>query len=367
MLQLILHNLISFICIISLIVFIHEFGHFWVARLCGVQVDEFAIGFGRELFGFTDKKGTRWKICPIPFGGYVKMYGDKNGASMPDSAALANMSPEERRKSFLGKNVWQRMGIVGAGPLANFILTIFLFTALFRVNGLNTTLPIIDEILPNSAAAASGLQKADEILRVNNDEIESFEELRMIISQSADRELQLDIMRGGRQIDISITPKSQITKDIFGEEIKVGMLGITSSSISHRDLNIAESFVEGNRETYRISIAIFKAIWELITGRRSVEELGGPIKIAKYSGKTVDMGISAICWFMAMISLNLGIMNILPIPALDGGHLFYYLIEAIRGKALSAKYQNIGFQIGLSLILALMVVTTFNDIMGLVK
>jgi regulator of sigma E protease len=330
--------------------------------LCGVKIEEFSIGFGPELFGFNDKKGTRWKICPIPFGGYVKMFGDKNGSSIPDEDLLAQMSVAEKKVSFLGKTVWQRMAIVVAGPVANFLLTIFIFTFLFRINGLNTVLPIIDVVSENSAAAESGLKKGDRILSINGKEISAFEEIREMVVLSADKELQLRILRNEEEISLTAMPKIQTTKNFFGEEVKVGMLGIGASKSIHQDLNLGQSFLVANKETYKISIAIFKAIGELITGKRSVDELSGPIKMAKYSGKTVEMGFTVVLWFAAMISLNLGVMNLLPIPVLDGGHLFFYLIEAIRGKPLSQKIQQISFKFGLSLVLALMLFTIFNDV-----
>jgi regulator of sigma E protease len=365
--QLIIHNFLSFVFIISLIVFIHEFGHFFVARLCGVQVDEFSLGFGYEILGFKDKKGTRWKICLLPFGGYVKMYGDRNAASVPDSELINNMTEVEKKKSFIEKNVYQRFAIVAAGPIANFLLTIIIFTFLFRVNGLNTTLPIIDEVMIGSAAIEVGLQKGDEILAINDKKISDFNEIREIVSATKDSELLLKVKRSEENFEVKITPKIQIKKDFFGDEIKVGMLGITASTTINQKLNLLQSFTKANEETYHISLAIFKALGELITGVRSIDELGGPIKIAKYSGKTVDMGAMVVIWFMAMISLNLGVMNLLPVPMLDGGHLFFYIIEAMKGKALSQKTQKIAFRIGFSLIVMLMIFTTFNDIKNLFK
>lgn len=360
--ELVLHNFISFVLLISLIVFIHEFGHFYVARLCGVKIEEFSLGFGRELWGFTDKKGTRWKICPIPFGGYVKMYGDKNGASIPDEKAVAAMSEAERKISFIGKNIWQRIMIVAAGPAANFLLTIYIFTFLFSINGIVTSTAIIGEMLQDGAASASGLKSGDKILAIDAREISSFDQIREVVSQNAGNKLQFKILRGAEEINLEVTPKIQTTRDIFGDEVKVGMIGVVAAPGEHRKLNFVQSFVEANKETYRISIAIFKALGELISGKRSVEELGGPIKIAQYTGKTVEMGVVTVMWFVAMISVNLGVMNLLPVPVLDGGHLFYYLIELIRGKPLSQRMQKAGFQIGLTLVLTLMIFTTLNDI-----
>ena len=363
--QLILHNLISFICIISLIVFIHELGHFLVARWCGVKVEEFSIGFGRELLHRTDKKGTRWKLCLLPFGGYVKMFGDRNGASVPDNEAIKKMTKADKKKSFLGKNVWQRMAIVAAGPIFNFLLAILIFTILLKQNGLNTALPIVDEVLPESSAFEAGLQKGDKILEINSSKISDFDELRSIISISAERELLFKIERDSKVFEIKITPRSQLRQDMFGENVKMGTLGVTASAIVSKDLNLAQSFVEANKQVYKASMSIFQVLGELVVGKRSVEELGGPIKIAKYSGKTVEMGWQVVFWFMAMISINLGVMNLLPVPVLDGGHLFFYLIEAIRGKPLSQKVQNFCFQVGFALILSLMILTTINDVRGL--
>lgn len=363
--QLILHNFFSFVFLISAIVFIHEFGHFIVARWCGVRVEEFALGFGRELCARVDKKGTRWKFCLLPFGGYVKMFGDRNGASMPDEKLLSEMSTSDRKKSFLGKNVWQRMAIVAAGPVANFILALVIFTFLLKQNGLNTVLPIVDSVLPESAAFESGLQKGDKILAIDAKDLEDFDAMRAVVIASADKELLFKIARGEEILEVKVVPKNQLHKDFFGDEVKMGTLGVTASEVTHRNLNLWQSFVEANVKTYETSMAVFQAFGELITGKRSVKELGGPIKIAQYSGKTVDMGFDAVIWFVAMISINLGVMNLMPVPVLDGGHLFFYVIESIRGKPLSQKVQNIAFQVGLSLVLALMALTTFNDVMQL--
>ncbi len=368
LLQLILHNFFSFVLIISFIVFIHEFGHFYIARLCGVKVDEFSIGFGKELFGFNDKKGTRWKLCLLPFGGYVKMYGDRNGASMPDLKLVDAMSEEEeKKKSFIGKNVWQRMAIVAAGPIANFLLAILIFTILFKINGLNIISPIVEDVLQNSAAIEAGLIKDDKILSIEGKEIDNFDDVRELVVNSLSDSLIFKIERQAKILEVKVIPKIQTRTDFFGDEISVRTIGITASKLSHQDLSLLESFSTANKETYRLSLTIFKTIGELITGKRSVKELGGPIKIAKYSGKTVNMGFVTVLWFIAMISLNLGVMNLLPIPILDGGHLFYYAVEAIRRKPLPESAQKIGFQIGLSLVVALMIFTTINDIQQLLK
>lgn len=363
---LILHNLFSFIFIISLIVFIHEFGHFYVARLCGVKVDQFAIGFGKELFGFNDKHGTRWKFCLVPMGGYVKMFGDRNAASIADDEAIAKMTAQEKKVSFIAKNVYQRMAIVAAGPIANFILAILIFTFMFSIKGENRVLPIIEEVLEGSAAFESGLKKGDEVLLIGDQKIGDFSELAGIVSSSkAGDVLQFKVKRQDQILDLKVAPKIQLRKDVFGEEVKIPTVGITASQVVTKELNIYQSFIKANQETYNISAAIFRAIGELVTGKRSVKELGGPVKIAKYSGKTVSAGFWMIIWFMAMISINLGVMNLLPVPVLDGGHLFYYLVEMVKGKPLPKSVQDFGYKIGFSLVLTLMIFTTFNDVVGL--
>jgi len=365
LIQLVLHNLISFILIISGIVFVHEFGHFIVARLCGVKVEEFSIGMGKELCGFNDKKGTRWKFCLLPVGGYVKMFGDRNGASMPDLKAFDKMTKAEQKISFLGKNVSQRAAIVAAGPVFNFILAIFLFTALFRINGYNVILPIVDQVLDGSAAAGAGLKKGDKILAISGTEIRNFDDMRAIISISADKELQFKIEREGNVFEQKIIPQNQARRDIFGEEVKLGTLGVTANDVTHHDLDLVGAFVKANVETVDMIQATFKALWQLITGQRDFKELGGPIKIAKYSGKSVEMGYLMVIWFASVISINLGVMNLLPVPVLDGGHLFFYAIEAVLGKPLSKKTQEICFRVGFSLIITLMLFTTLNDVRSL--
>lgn len=356
------HNLLSFVVILSIIVFIHEFGHYYVAKLCKVKVEEFSIGFGKELFGFNDKSGTRWKICILPFGGYVKMFGDSDPASTPDKDKIKQFTPEEKKVSFFYQNVYKRMAIVSAGPAANFILAIIIFTAIFRIQGLTTILPIVDQIKENSAAYEAGIKSGDRILKIDNQEINDFEKVRQIVSLSSDNPLVFLIQREEEQIEINITPKISATKDIFGNEIKVGMVGITASAQQFTKLNLVDSFIHANVETYNSSVGILKAIGELLTGRRSVKELGGPVKIAEYSGKSVSMGIMVVLWFMAMISINLGVANLLPLPVLDGGHLLFYIIEAIKGKPLPEKVQEYGFRFGFAVLLALMVFTTFNDV-----
>jgi regulator of sigma E protease len=362
LLQLILQNIFSFAIIISAIVFVHEFGHFIVARLCGVKVEQFSIGFGKKLFSFKDKHNTQWQFCLLPIGGFVKMYGDSNSASVPNYELIKKMSDHERKISFIAKNVYQRIAIVFAGPLANILLTILIFTILFRVNGITKVLPKISEVVANSPAFLADLRVNDEITKVDGQGVYDFNDIRKIINFTHQDEIEIEIKRNEKILLLKIKPEVKISKDFFGEEVKVKMIGIAANEIFHQKVNLWESFINANLESYDITKSIFKALGELITGKRSVKELGGPIKIAKYSTKTFSMGIGVVFWFGALISLNLAIMNLLPIPVLDGGHLFFYFCEAIFRKPIPIKIQQFGYKIGLILVLSLMIFTTTNDV-----
>lgn len=364
---LIAHNLFSFVIILSIIVFIHEFGHYFVARLCGVRVEEFSIGFGKELFGRNDKHGTRWKFCLLPFGGYVKMFGDSNPASVADGEQVKKMSAAERKVSLYFQNVYKRIAVVSAGPIANFLLCILLLTVIFDVRGLTRTLPIVDKIEEVSAAKSAGILVGDEILKINDQEITDFDQIKEIVVQNGEREMQINILRNGQIINVSLTPKISLSKNIFGEEQKMPLIGIGASQFEYQKLSLSQAFIKANVETFRLCGVILKSIWQLVTGQRSLKELGGPVKIAEYSGKSMSGGLMMVLWFMAMISVNLGVANLLPIPALDGGHLFYYIIEVILGKPLPEKVQMIGFQMGFAVLASLMIFTTFNDIFQIFK
>jgi regulator of sigma E protease len=255
--------------------------------------------------------------------------------------------------------------VVSAGPIANFLLAIVLFTVIFRVQGLSTVLPIVDEVKQDGAAYAAGIKTGDVILKIDNEEIKDFEKIRQIVTLSADKTLLFLIEREGKKIEVELSPKISATKDIFGDEVKVGLVGITASKVEYTKLGLVDSFVQANVETYRSSVAILKAIGELVIGKRSIKELGGPVKIAEYSGKSMSMGLMVVLWFMGMISINLGVANLLPIPVLDGGHLFFYIIEAIIGRPLPEKVQEYGFRAGFAILLTLMLFTTYNDILKL--
>lgn len=359
---LIAHNLFSFIVILSIIVFIHEFGHYFVAKICGVKIQEFSIGFGKELFGINDKSGTRWKFCLLPFGGYVRMFGDKNPASIADKDSIKHFSSAEKKISFYFQNVYKRIAIVSAGPIANFLLAIFLLTIVLKVQGLTKVLPIVDQVAQNSAAGAAGIKINDRILKINNQAIEDFDQVREMVITNGEKSLQFLISRDNQNLTINITPKISLSKNIFGEEQKMPLVGIGASKFEYKKLNLGQAFIRANIETYHLSYQVLKGVGELIVGERSIKELGGPVKIAEYSGKSMTAGIMMVLWFMAMISVNLGVANLLPIPVLDGGHLFYYIVEVLKGRPLPEKVQNVGFQFGFAVLASLMIFTTFNDI-----
>lgn len=398
MLQIIANNIFWFIIIISIIVFIHEFGHYYIAKKCGVKVETFSIGFGKELIGYTNKSGERWKICMIPFGGYVKMFGDRNEASAPDDEAASGFTEEEKKQSFIYKNVYQKIAIVAAGPAANFILGIFLFTILFKINGYATTSTVIDTVIDKSPAMSSGVKSGDKILAIDDKKVKDFVDLQNIIAPSYDRKIKLTICRDTknsyseiaefeqgcdnlyeksanldeitRRLDIvqlEVSADRKEVKNMFGDTQKVGIIGIIPISRKSEKIGVYDSFIKANQETYRFSILIISSVKDLILGNRDLSELSGPIKIAQYSGKTASLGIVVMIWFMAVISINLGVINILPIPVLDGGHLLFYFFEAIFRRPFPKKLQEIGFRVGFALLVSLMIFTTFNDITNILK
>ena len=361
----------AFLFILTVVVFFHELGHFWVARRCGVTIDVFSVGFGPELIGRTDRHGTRWKLAAVPLGGYVKFHGDENAASMPDAEAIEHMSEDERKISLAGQSVWRRMAIVAAGPIANIILAILIFTGLFTIYGQHLTAPKVESVLVDSAAEAAGLKPGDVVLSIDGRGIESFSDIQAIVTLSADTPIEIVLDRGGERIAVTAVPKRQEMTDPFGNKHRVGVLGI-SRSVSRDDVivkrySLPEAFVIGTKETYNVVERSFTYLGRLIRGRESTDQLGGPIRIAKTSGDVAAVGFSALINMMAIISVSIGILNLFPIPVLDGGHLLYYAIEAIRGRPLSARVQDYGFRIGFALILMLIIFVTSNDIISIVS
>jgi regulator of sigma E protease len=357
-----LHNALSFIVVISVIVFIHEFGHYSIAKLSGVKIEVFSIGFGKELFGWNDKSGTRWKVSILPLGGYVKMYGDINVASAPDAKKMAELSDEEKKIAFHTKPLPVKAAIVAAGPLANFLLAILILSFFFSYYGKPFATPIANEIVKGSAAEEAGLLPGDEIIRIDGTVTISFSDVQRIVSTHPAQPLEFTIKRGDDTITKTITPRLSETKDAFDNPVKVGILGIASPKMTFEKHSIGSAIVQASRETYNISAATLSALGQMITGKRGTEELGGAIRIAHYSGQSTSRGIETTLTFIAILSINLGLLNFFPIPLLDGGHLLYYVIEAVTGKPLAERFQQYGFRIGMTFIIALFVLSTFNDI-----
>ena len=356
-----------FLLVLSIVVFIHELGHFLVARWCGVTVKTFSIGFGKEIFGFTDSKGTRWRFAWIPLGGYVKFLDDANAASQPSTESLAEMTPAERAGAFQTKPLWRRAAIVAAGPIANFLLAVVIYTALNATIGIRTITPSIGEVIADMPAAAAGVQPGDVIKSIDGWTIEGFEDVQRIVSVNGDRKLMFGIDRDGKMLQIEITPQVQNENDTFGGTFRRGLIGVKPSmapnAIETKRVGLLEALRLGARQTYTNISQTGQGIGDMITGRQSPDQMGGPILIAQVTGRVAELGAVAMLSWIAFVSANIGFLNLLPIPVLDGGHLLFYAIEAVRRRPLSQRMQEIGFQIGIALVLMLMVYVSFNDIL----
>lgn len=361
--------LLPFVVVLALVVFVHEMGHFLVGRWCGVGVKAFSIGFGPEVFGWNDKRGTRWKVSIIPLGGYVKFAGDANAASTPDSDELHRMSDAERAESFHNKSVAKRAAIVAAGPIFNFIFAIAIFAGIAYFNGKTVLEARVGAIVEGSAAERAGLQPGDLILSVDGRQIEGFSDLQRLVSSSTGDNLQILVERGGSRETIVATPVRTETETPFGMQ-RVGLLGVQAlndeGALRHVEFGLVESLGEGVSETYFVIERTVDYIGKLVTGREYVDQLSGPIRIAKVSGDVASFGgFLGLLSLTALLSVSIGFINLVPVPMLDGGHLMYYAIEAVRGRPLSDQAQEIGFRIGLALVLMLMLFVTWNDIINL--
>jgi len=361
--------ILPFLFGLSVVVFFHELGHFLVARWCGVRVLTFSVGFGPEVAGFNDRYGTRWKLSWIPLGGYVKFFGDDNAASVPDETAVTNMTEAEKRQSFFYQPVARRAAIVAAGPIANFILAIVIFAVVFTFYGRLTTTARVDAVLPDSAAAAAGLKPGDIVLAIDGRTIESFSDMQRIVSANAGRTLTFRIDRGGAPMTLTATPALKQGKDGFGNNTCQAVLGVTRSmapgDMKTEHVNPLVAVWLGTKETWSIIDRTFSFIGGLFDGRECADQLSGPIRIAQISGQVATLGFTPVLHLAAMLSVSIGLLNLFPVPLLDGGHLMFYLVEATRGRPLSAKAQEIGFRIGFAIVVMLMIFTVFNDTMQL--
>jgi regulator of sigma E protease len=360
---------VPFLFVLTIVVFFHELGHFLVARWAGVKVLTFSLGFGPELAGFNDRHGTRWKISAIPLGGYVKFFGDDSEASTPSSEMLANMTDEERKGSFHHKKVGARAAIVAAGPIANFILAILIFACLFTFFGKPSTTALVDQVEAGSPAAAAGFQVGDVVTAIDGTRIDSFSDMQRIVTVRPGEHLTFTIKRGDSTLQLHGTPELREVKDPFGNVHRGGVLGITrktvAGDITTERVNPATALWLGVKETWFVIDRTLAYIGGVFTGREAADQVGGPLRIAQISGQVATIGLAALVHLAAVLSVSIGLLNLFPVPLLDGGHLLFYGVEAVRGRPLSDRAQEMGFRIGLGLVLMLMVFATYNDILHL--
>ncbi len=353
-----------FIVVLTVLVFVHEMGHFAIARLCGVRVEVFSIGFGPEMLGYTDRHGTRWKVSWLPLGGYVKMFGQEDNAI--EGEAAKPMTAAERAVSFKEKSVGRRAAIVVAGPLANYVFAIIVLAVLYATIGRPFSAPVINELVEGSAAAEAGLLPGDRVVEINGTRIEHFEDIQDIMQLNLDQPMALVIQRGDQQLTMDVHPKIVEEKDIFGDTLKVGRLGIRGGKPGEMTrLGSGESLVAAVQEAYRVSAGILTGVKQMVTGVRSTDELGGVLRIAKMSGDVAQFGFLSLVNLAVLLSINLGLINLFPVPLLDGGHLAFYAVEAVSGRPLNGRAQEWGLKIGLALVLSLMLFATWNDLVYL--
>ena len=365
-----LNYLLPFIVLILVVVFIHEYGHYYFAKKYGVGVTDFSIGFGREIFGWNDKSGTRWKICWIPLGGYVKFFGDRNVFSQADQEKIIEKyNKEDQKKLFVLKPLYQRALIVFGGPLANFLLALVIFFSIYTFVGKDFTPAVINEVQKDSPAMVGGLKDNDIILEIDGNEVKSIMDVSKYIMMSTDDFIDFKVNRSYDELLLKIKPNIVFGEDNLGNKIKKRMVGIKlgaqNNKINHVKLGPAQAIYHSAHEVYYVSTSSLKYIGAMIFGKADTSQLGGPIRIAKISGQVAEFGLLAFVSMMAYISISLGLVNLFPIPMLDGGHLMFYAFEKVLGRPLSQKTQEGFFRIGLFVLLSLMVFTTFNDLKDL--
>ncbi len=360
------HYALWAVIVLTVLVFVHEMGHYLVARWCGVRVEVFSIGFGPEIFGWNDKKGTRWKVSAVPVGGYVKMFGERTEPGTPSEPVEA-LTPAEKSVSFAFKKLWQRTLIVLAGPAANLIYAVVVMAVLFAAVGQPYTPADVGQVDPNSAASRAGFQPGDVIVSIDGTKIDRFEQVQRIVLTSPGRELHVTVQRDGHDVGLVAVPESVQLTDRFGNTERQGRLGIRRTGTDRKLVRYdpATSVWKAAVETGVLSGKIFDALGQIVSGTRSVRELGGPLRIMEMSGETADQGPITWIMFTVILSINLGLFNLFPIPLLDGGHLLFYLFEAVRGRPLNERTQEYGFRIGIALILCFALFVTWNDLVSL--
>ncbi len=359
--------ILRFVVVLTVVVFIHELGHYLVARWNGVDCEAFSIGFGPELFGFNDKNNCRWKVCAIPLGGYVKFLGDANAASMPDfEGEEEQLSERERAGRFEHKRIGQKAAVVAAGPIANFILAILIFTGSFYFVGRYVSDPVVSEVLEDSAAAEAGFQKGDVIYKIDGEEVTSFSDIPRAVAPNHGIEMVITVKRSGKDVDIPVTPKLSERVDRFGNKRQIGLLGISSTSedanVRKKEYGFVEALGAGTYETYFVVKRTLQYIKGIFTGRESADQISGPIGIANTVSDFWSEGVQNVIILTAILSVSIGLLNLFPIPILDGGHLVFYAYEAMFGKPVDARIQELSFRFGFILLMGLMLFATNNDV-----
>jgi regulator of sigma E protease len=352
--------LIAFLCLLGPLVFFHELGHYLVARLFGIPAETFSIGFGNELLGWTDRQGTRWKVAWLPLGGYVKFVGDMSPASEP--ADLESIPEHLRERVFQARPLWQRFLVVLAGPAANFILAILIFAAFFAVFGMPSTSNRVVQVEAGSAAAAAGIQPGDRILRIGGRETPTFEDIATTVSRSSGEKTVAIVQRGDAVLQLPVAIRSAPLRDRWGQTHRLGRLGVLGGEPAYVKLPALRVLPAATSYTLNVTRGMIDGLWQVVTGRVERKELGGPLKIAQVAGQQAELGVLPFIALLALFSINLGFINLLPVPMMDGGHLFFYVVEAVRRRPLSAEALDVAFRGGLALVFALMIFLTVNDL-----
>ncbi|MCY1293484.1 Metalloprotease MmpA [compost metagenome] len=351
---------------LTLLVFVHEMGHYLVGRWSGIRILAFSIGFGPELFGWTDRHGTRWKLSAIPLGGYVKFYGDEDAASVPDYKRLEAIAPEERGKTFLGARLWKRAATVAAGPIANFILAIAIFAVLFSVYGRQVADPVVARVNENSAAAQAGVVPGDRLISIDGSPVTTFDDVRRYVSVRPELKITIRIERNGATLDLPMVPQRTELTDQFGNKMEIGVIGILTDQEAGNFRTVTygpiEAVGQGVLQSWHVITGTFDYLGNVLTGRMKADQIGGPIRVAKVSGQMATLGIPFLLNIAAILSVSIGLLNLMPVPVLDGGHLMFYAVEALRGKPVGPAAQDVAYRIGFAMVLMLMVFATWNDI-----
>ena len=362
------YYVVPFVVVLGILVFVHELGHFAVARMCGVKVDVFSIGFGKELWGRRDRQGTYWKIAAVPLGGYCQFLGDDDASSAGDGKA-SELSEEEKKFTFQYQSPAKKLVIALAGPMSNYLFAILIFAGIFFFLGKINFPPVVGEVFENSAAAKAGIVANDRILTINGNKIDSFDDIRKEVDLTVGNEVVVELLRDGREIRLQFPLTEMEVPEANGEMTKRPMLGVKSVNVielDHEKLSLPQSLKEAFMEAWNVTEATLRGVGQMITGKRSGEEIGGIIRIAEMSGDiSKQNGILDLVVFMALLSINLGLINLFPIPVLDGGHIVIYLAEIAVGKEINTQIKDALFKVGFSLIIALMIFATWNDFVRL--